>query len=80
MYILDITSKGSSARIYMDAISSRGGRYTSILTIEFPRTDCKTDIVMSYNKITFGEKYKMGPKGPLQIAKPEDHDYSANFL
>lgn len=77
-HVLDTISEGSSARICADAMSTQGGRYTSILRIEFPRADCKTDLVMAYS--AFGEEYKMGPDGALQAAKPDDYEYSAMFF
>jgi hypothetical protein len=78
MHVLDTISDESSAKICADAMSSRGGSYTSILAIEFPRSDCKTDLVMAYS--AFGEEYKMGPKGPLQATKRDDYDFSAMFF
>lgn len=54
VHILDTISDASSARICADAMSSRGGgRYTCILAVDFPRTDCETDLVMAYS--AFGE-------------------------
>ena len=78
MHVLDTISDASSARICADAMSTRGGRYTPILAVEYPRTDCKTDLVMAYT--AFGEEYKMGPQGALQPAKPEDPVFAAMFF
>jgi NADPH:quinone reductase-like Zn-dependent oxidoreductase len=78
VHVLDTISERPSASICADAMSMRGGRYTSILAVDFPRTDCKTDLVMAYS--AFSEEYKMGPKGLLQAAMLEDHDYCAMFF
>lgn len=47
LHVLDTISDGSSANICADAMSARGGRYTSVLAVKFPRTDCKTELVMA---------------------------------
>ncbi len=77
-HILDTISDDSSASICADAMSDSGGRYTSILDVNFPRTDCTSDLVMAYT--AFGEDYKMGPQAPLQKVLPEDKDFSAMFF
>jgi hypothetical protein len=59
-------------------MSESGGRYTSILEVNFPRTDCTSELIMAYT--AFGEEYKMGPQAPLQKARPEDQDFSAMFF
>ena len=76
--ILDTVSEDSTARICADTMSDSGGRYTSILQVDFPRTDCTSDLVMAYT--AFGEDYRMGPQAPLQKVGPEDKEFSAMFF
>ena len=59
-------------------MSSTGGRYTCILAVDFPREDCKTDLVMGYT--INGEDYKMGPQAPLQPAKLDDYAFGEMFF
>jgi hypothetical protein len=77
-YVFDTISTEPSAAVCAEAMSSAGGRYTCILTVDFPRRDCKTDFVMGYT--LNGEAYKMGPKASLLPAKPDDYEFGEMFF
>lgn len=64
--------------ICADVISEGGGRYTSVLEVNFLGKDCTSDLITAYT--AFGEDYKMGPQALLQKARPEDIDFSAMFF
>jgi NADPH:quinone reductase-like Zn-dependent oxidoreductase len=76
-HVYDTISTASSARIAADAMSSAGGKYTSILAVEFPRDDCEEELIMGYT--INGEPFKMGPEGDLNAARPEDFEFGAKF-
>jgi NADPH:quinone reductase-like Zn-dependent oxidoreductase len=77
-YVFDTISTESSAAVCADAMCSTGGRYTCILAVDFPRKDCKTDLVMGYT--INGEDYKMGPAAPLLPAKRGDYEFGEMFF
>ena len=77
-YVYDTISTEPSAAVCAEAMSSTGGRYTCILAVDFPREDCKTDLVMGYT--INGEDYKMGPQAPLQPAKLDDYAFGEMFF
>ena len=72
-HVYDTISTDASALICADAMSSAGGKYTAILAANFPRKDCETELIMGYT--INGEAFKMGPKGELNPARPEDFEF-----
>jgi NADPH:quinone reductase-like Zn-dependent oxidoreductase len=76
-HVFDTVSEGTSANICSNAMASSGGNYTSILAVDFPRKDVNADVVFGYT--INGEPFKMGPKGALVEAKPEDRQFGEKF-
>ena len=77
-YAYDTISLKDTAAMCADAISSAGGSYTCILAVDFPREDCKTDVVMGYT--INGDEYRMGPTAPMLPPKYEDFEFGKMFF
>ncbi|KAF2850865.1 NAD(P)-binding protein [Plenodomus tracheiphilus IPT5] len=60
-HVFDTISYESTASIAAEAISSKGGRYSSLLVLEkFPRDDVSNTVTLAYTG--FGEKFSKGTK------------------
>ncbi|CEN61410.1 Putative Zinc-binding oxidoreductase [Aspergillus calidoustus] len=71
----DTVSVESSAKYCDDALSSRGGQYSSLLPIRIEREDIQSRSTMAYT--VFGERFIFGPK---EIpAQPDDRTFMEKF-
>ncbi|KAL8785264.1 MAG: hypothetical protein Q9213_003468 [Squamulea squamosa] len=73
--VLDTISIESSAKFCAEAISTKGGAYTSLLPITVPRSDVKSDLVLAYT--AFGEPFELGPQSFAAV--PEHQAFSARW-
>jgi NADPH:quinone reductase-like Zn-dependent oxidoreductase len=72
--VFDTIAEGSSPGIAADAISSKGGKYASILYVkQFPRDDVRNTWTLAYT--SFGEDYSV--QFPANQA---DFEFAARFL
>lgn len=70
--MFDCISEGDSPKICCDAVSSKGGEISYLLTVkEHPRDDVKNYHTLAYTAT--GEGFKFGPKE--WPAKPEDFEF-----
>lgn len=74
--VLDAIALESSAKFCGEALSSTGGRYAALLTIECPRSDVKSSFSLGYT--IFGEAFDIGANHIP--ASEEDFEFAKTWL
>ncbi|KAF2267352.1 GroES-like protein [Lojkania enalia] len=71
--VFDTISEHSSPAICAAAMSSKGGHYSALLPVKFPRDDVKASLTLAYTVLN--EKFN-----DAWPASKEDFDFAVNFL
>ncbi|KAI1458276.1 oxidoreductase-like protein [Annulohypoxylon moriforme] len=74
-HVFDCISEGSSPAISAEAIGPKGGKYSALLPVEFPRKDVTSAMTLGY--VAIGEPFsKFGMEWKVT---PEDFEFGSKF-